>query len=425
MINTVKRVAGVSAFLFAQSLAANTLFQGEINKEWHWAVQNGQQTVTLDKLETLFPGKTIQVNHQQANDVHTTAISWNNPGWAELSVVRKTPVNYERDAMKGIQFSIRVNELSRGGITFAMQCAPTGCRRPTPFTLMAKQLAEQKDWQEVFVPLSCFKREGDDFSSMTKPLAMEFNGSGAIDIKNMDVVSAPSKTAKTLSCADYKTVSVTPDTLNEWWATDWWMARHNSKKADAKALLASGKKIDVLLVGDSITQGWEAKGKAAFDKYLAPKHAFEMGFGGDRTENLLWRLQNGALDGLSPKVTVVMIGTNNTGHRNENPQTTANGIKAVLNEIHARLPNTKILLLAVFPRDADVDGERRVINEGVNNIIAEFGNEKTIFFRNINNIFLDEKGHLSKEVMPDLLHPEEHGYELYGKALAKELDKLL
>jgi beta-glucosidase len=136
-------------------------------------------------------------------------------------------------------------------------------------------------------------------------------------------------------------------------------------------------------------------------------------------------LQHGAVDGLDPKVAVLMFGTNNTGHRQEDPKTTAIGIKRNIDELRQRLPNTKILLLAIFPRGEKPDDKLRVINEQVNAIIAGFADQQKIFFANINQAFLEQDGTLSKDIMPDLLHPNEKGYEIWAKAMAPELNKLL
>ncbi len=257
------------------------------------------------------------------------------------------------------------------------------------------------------------------------PFALETGGAGDVSVANVELLINTPKAVVLQQCADYRTQSVTPDMLNEWWSIDWWLPRHQQKIADAKATLANGGKIDVLMIGDSITQGWEKEGLEAWNKYLAPLNAFGIGFGGDRTENVLWRLQHDAVTGLNPKVAVLMIGTNNAGHRRENPQTTAAGIKKIIADLQQRLPSTKILLLAVFPRDAKPDGELRLINEQVNAIIKNYADNKRVYFANINSVFLTKDGILEEKVMPDLLHPHEYGYEIYAKALVPELNKLL
>jgi beta-glucosidase len=209
--------------------------------------------------------------------------------------------------------------------------------------------------------------------------------------------------------------------LNEWWSIKWWLPRHLQKLEEIKAK----NNEQVIFIGDSITQGWERDGFNVWNHNYAKYNAVALGFGGDRTENVLWRLQHGEVDGLNPKVAVLMFGTNNTGHRQEKPELTTAGIKRNIDELQQRLPNTKILLLAVFPRDEKPDGELRQINNGVNAIISGFADSKKIFFLDINQSFLDANGVLSKTIMPDLLHPNEHGYEIWAKAMEPTLKSLL
>ncbi len=257
------------------------------------------------------------------------------------------------------------------------------------------------------------------------PFALEVGGAGEVAVANVQLLIQTPKDVTLATCPDYRTVSVTPGMLNEWWSIDWWLPRHEQKLADAKAIKDKGGKIDLLFIGDSITQGWEKEGAPVWEKHYAKRNTFAIGFGGDRTENVLWRFQHGALENMSPKLVVMMIGTNNTGHRHENPATTAAGIKNLLNELQQRLPNAKVLLLAVFPRDAKPDGQLRQINNGVNALIKNYADNKKIFFADINSAFLTKEGVLPEAIMPDLLHPNEKGYELWAKALEPHLQKLL
>jgi len=215
--------------------------------------------------------------------------------------------------------------------------------------------------------------------------------------------------------------AVTPEVQTADWAVEWWMPRHKQKLKDLK----SQKPIDVLMIGDSITHGWEAKGKNVWDEYYADRYAFNIGFSGDRTEQVIWRLQNGAADGISPKLAVLMIGTNNAGHRQDKPEHTALGIKAILDELQERLPKTKVLLLAIFPRGEDGNDKLRQLNDATNRIIADYADGERVFFLNINNTFLTDNGVLSKEVMPDLLHPNENGYVMWAAAMEPTIKKLL
>ena len=205
------------------------------------------------------------------------------------------------------------------------------------------------------------------------------------------------------------------------WAVKWWMPRHEQKLA---AMKKQGK-VDLLMIGDSITHGWEGRGRKTWDKYYAKRNAFNIGFSGDRTEQVIWRLQHGEVEGIAPKLAVIMIGTNNTGHRQDKPENTAAGIKAIVAELQKRLPKTKILILAVFPRGAKSDDKLRVINDGINKRIADFADYKKVFFLDINDKFLAENGTLPKSIMPDLLHPNPKGYEIWAEAMEPSIAKLM
>ncbi len=194
---------------------------------------------------------------------------------------------------------------------------------------------------------------------------------------------------------------------------------------------------ELVFLGDSITHGWEGKGRAAWEKYWAPLKAANFGVGGDRTEHVLWRLEHGNFDGLKPKEIVVMIGTNNTGHEGRaqkeldgavyecSAQQTAEGVKAIVAKLRQKCPGAKILLLAIFPRGEKPEDRMRRQNEETNAIVKTFADGKTVFFLDINAKFLAADGTLSKEIMPDLLHPNEKGYEIWAEAIAPKVRELL
>ena len=212
-----------------------------------------------------------------------------------------------------------------------------------------------------------------------------------------------------------------PEVQTAKWAVKWWMPRHEQKLA---AMKKQGR-VDLLMIGDSITHSWENGGRKTWDKYYAKRHAFNIGFSGDRTEQVIWRLQNGEVDGISPKLAVIMIGTNNTGHRQDKPEHTAAGIKAIIGELRKRLPKTKLLLLAVFPRGAKADDKLRVINDGINKRISGFADNESVFYLDINDKFLAKDGTLPKSVMPDLLHPNPQGYGIWAEAMEPTIAKLM
>ncbi|MFI4875224.1 MAG: platelet-activating factor acetylhydrolase IB subunit, partial [Blastopirellula sp. JB062] len=200
-----------------------------------------------------------------------------------------------------------------------------------------------------------------------------------------------------------------------------WSDRPAQKLAEAKAK----DKIDLLMIGDSITHSWENAGKEVFAEFYGDRNPHNIGFSGDRTEHVLWRFDHGALDNMSPKLAVLMIGTNNTGHRKDPSAETAAGIKKIVAKFQEKLPNAKLLILGVFPRSAAKQDEMRKLNDGTNEIIKDLADGEKVFYLNINDVFLTEDGTLSKEVMPDLLHPKEKGYRMWAEAMEPTVAKLL
>jgi lysophospholipase L1-like esterase len=209
-------------------------------------------------------------------------------------------------------------------------------------------------------------------------------------------------------------------------------ARHESFNVISKKGEAQ-----LVFLGDSITHNWEKGGKDVWEKYWAPLNAANFGIGGDRTEHVLWRLDHGNFDGLKPKEIVLMIGTNNTGHQGRpqkeldgavyqcTAQQTAEGVKAIIHKLEEKCPGAKILLLAIFPRGETPADKFRVQNEETNAIIKNFADNKTVFYLDINAKFLQPDGTLSREIMPDLLHPNAKGYEIWAEAIAPTVKELM
>lgn len=208
----------------------------------------------------------------------------------------------------------------------------------------------------------------------------------------------------------------------------WWKQRHEGFNARVKEAAQKGD-AQILFIGDSITQGWEGEGKAAWESSFAKHGAINLGIGGDRTEHVLWRLRNGNLEGLAkpaagqaPKVAVVMIGTNNSG--NTEPVDTATGIALIVRELRAQLPETKILLLAIFPRE-EKPGQLRAKNAKVNDLIKPLGDGKHVFFLDIGASLTEADGTLDKKIMPDFLHLSPEGYARWAQAIEPTLGELL
>ena len=202
----------------------------------------------------------------------------------------------------------------------------------------------------------------------------------------------------------------------------WWQNRYEMKLYQRKAMR---NKVDLLMVGDSITHSWENGGKAVFEKYYAHRKTLNIGFSGDRTEHVIWRIQNGAVDDIQPKLAVIMIGTNNTGHRREKAAHTARGVERIIDELNLRSPNTKILLLGVFPRGATQDHPMRKINVEINEIISGLSERKNVWYIDLSEKFLDSDGNLPKEIMPDSLHPNQKGYKIWAATIEPTIKKLL
>ena len=205
-----------------------------------------------------------------------------------------------------------------------------------------------------------------------------------------------------------------------------WMKRHDGFVAEAKR---GG--IDVLFLGDSITDFWRSRGKATWDREYAPRHAANFGISADRTQHVLWRLEHGEIDGLAPKVVVLLIGTNNTGvETNGAPRNSVNetiqGLKVVVSTLRTKLPRTKILLLGIFPR-ADPKGppagapDIKVINAA----LEKLDDGQAIRFLDFGAKFLGVDGKVSKDLFPDLLHPNASGYEIWADAIRAPLAEML
>jgi len=224
---------------------------------------------------------------------------------------------------------------------------------------------------------------------------------------------------------------------------------------------------DIIFLGDSITHGWE--GQKAWQEHFGAFKPVNLGIGGDQTGHVLWRITDGhELDHLSPKAAVIMIGTNNIG--GHSAQQIAGGITAIVEELKRQKPDIKVLVLGVFPRGNALDAElgldqitqsMKPINEElkketpdvkrlnalvrnlrqqrgtippaklnkkvaeINAIIANLNDGNTVFYKDIGKEFLDQNGGLSGDIMPDYLHLSAKGYDIWGKAIKADMERLV
>jgi lysophospholipase L1-like esterase len=195
---------------------------------------------------------------------------------------------------------------------------------------------------------------------------------------------------------------------------DWWLARHQQKLAQLQQI---NEPIDILFLGDSITHAWEVEGEAAWSHHYAHQKSLNLGFAGDRTEHLLWRIQNGEIDGLCPNISVLLIGTNNAGHRLDTPEEIAAGVKEILQELKKRLPESKIILMAIFPRSRNNQKPMRKRVNLANQLIKQYADAKQVFWLDINHHFLSDEGVLLETVMPDLLHLNAAQYWIWAEQI--------
>jgi len=202
---------------------------------------------------------------------------------------------------------------------------------------------------------------------------------------------------------------------------DWWKKRFEEKKEQAEK-----GECPYVFMGDSITHGWDNTTRLANN--FPEMKIVNVAFSGDRTEQTLWVINNLDWKKVNAKVIMLMIGTNNTGHRNkeqEKPDDTFEGIQAIIKNLREKTPDTKILLLAIFPRGESAADQGRVRNSTVNAMIPTLADNKSVFFMDIGARFLAADGAtLPKEIMNDFLHPGDKGYAIWGEAVKAKLEEL-
>jgi lysophospholipase L1-like esterase len=208
-----------------------------------------------------------------------------------------------------------------------------------------------------------------------------------------------------------------------------WMQRHERISDRAKQ-----GDVDLLFIGDSITDNWQPAprgGKEVWEKYYGNRKAMNAGIGGDRTQHVLWRLENGNIDGIKPKLAVLMIGTNNSNGNDNTAEEIADGIKAIVEKLREKLPESKILLLGIFPRGDMADAKKetttvqRKKNAKASELASKLADNSTVFYLDIGSKFLDADGTIPKDIMPDFLHPNAKGYEIWAEAIEPKVAELM
>lgn len=212
-------------------------------------------------------------------------------------------------------------------------------------------------------------------------------------------------------------------------ADDWWQKRHAMINEWIKQ-----DNVDLLFVGDSITHGWD-NAEELWNSKFGQWNPVNAGISGDQTQHVLWRLEHGNIEDISPKVAVLMIGTNNSNSDEFTAEEIAEGIEAIVCTLRSKLPDTKVLILAIFPRSSSIQKYGKTQNATFNpqwaknnkasHIASRMADDKMIYYLDINQAFLNEDGVLTREVMPDLLHPGKKGYQLWAETMGPTLEKLM
>ena len=204
---------------------------------------------------------------------------------------------------------------------------------------------------------------------------------------------------------------------------DEWRMRHAERVADVRS---HADKLDVFFIGDSITGGWRDIGKAIWEKEFVPLRAVNIGIAGSQTQHLLWQFENGAIDGIHPRVAVLMIGVNHLlASPSHSTADIARGISTVVAKLREKLPHTKVLLLGTFPKDKSLASPDRIKIRELNSLIAKLDDRKTVQFVDLTPKFLDADGVLSPEISPDGVHLSPAGYGIWAEALRPLLKGLL
>ncbi len=196
-----------------------------------------------------------------------------------------------------------------------------------------------------------------------------------------------------------------------------WIQRHESMNQRARQ-----GNVDLIYVGDSIVEHFDKQGKEVWAHYYSPRHALNLGIGGDRTEHVLWRLDHGNIEGISPKLAIVMIGQNNGGHNTG--EEIGEAVTAIILKLRTRLPNTKILLLGIFQRRAKPTPERAVLARA-NEIAGKLADGKNIFYMDINHIYVQPDGSIPRSLMYDFEHPTPLGHRVWAEAIENKVAELM
>ena len=204
----------------------------------------------------------------------------------------------------------------------------------------------------------------------------------------------------------------------------WWANRFLSRSRLVEGF--KGKTVDVVMLGDSIIHFWEWQHPESWAKFTKGRKVLNLGYGGDKTQTVLWRMEHGELDGYAAKCVVLMIGTNNNSADDSDPAAVAEGVKKIVAGIRSRQPSAKVILHPIFPRGCSADSARhaaaRARNDKTNALLRQFAEEDgKLVWVDFNEKLTDASGWVPKSLMADEIHPTDAGYDIWMEALAPHL----
>ena len=211
-----------------------------------------------------------------------------------------------------------------------------------------------------------------------------------------------------------------PGVFGEYWWANRFLSRHQLVEQ------FKGRTVDLVMIGDSITHFWERFHPASWGRLVQGRHVLNLGYGGDQTQHVIWRIGHGELDGYTAKTVVVMVGTNNNSSGNTDPANVAEGVKRIVALVREKQPTAKVILHPIFPRGVSAESKyhaaARARNEMTNEILRDFAaRDGSLVWIDFNSKFLDADGWVPKTLMADEIHPTDAGYELWLEALQGQL----
>ena len=392
------------------------LYQGQSLQPWQLVIKSHQEEQLVSGEITELADGLVSLKRVDKDSTQDALLLNFKDSWSSGVYLKNGSVDLSQYVAQGtVEFDLKVDAIQQGKVDLLVDCE-SNCKHAYRLREWAQE-HEGQGWQHLAIPLRCLVDNSANLTQVSQPFNLSTGGKGQVALANVLIKAHGNAT---MPCHSAMDLATTPDVLNEYWSVDWWMTRHEQKVAQANLGEAQ-----LVMIGDSITHGWENDGKAVWDEHFGEINTLNLGYGGDRTENVLWRLQHGELGKTEPKLVVMMIGTNNTGHRMDSPEAIAAGVDKILYELKQQVPEAKVLLLAIFPRDAKPDSLARINNSQATALIQQLAKEQGLLFADFNADFLSEDGTLTTQMMPDLLHPKAKGYEIWAQQLTPFIEQYI